>query len=118
MLDWIEVNVIHVSSEIAAIADRMLPEAALPDTAFALARAAGRNALSKVQPAREDCLDEPPACREIAVVSGQCPQCMKVVRQYHDRVDREGMAIPGLPERRAQQSDIVGKQRHETVREV
>jgi hypothetical protein len=51
VLDRVEVNVIRVSSKIAAIADRMLPEAALPDAAFAFARAAGRNALAEVQPA-------------------------------------------------------------------
>src|ERR1700751_5184228 len=28
VLDWIEVNVIHVSSKIAVVADRVLPEAA------------------------------------------------------------------------------------------
>jgi hypothetical protein len=33
------------------------------------------------------------------------------VRQYPDRVDRERMAMPRMPERRPQQSDIVGKQR-------
>ena len=51
MLDRIEVNVIHMSNKIAAVADRMLPEVALPYTAFALARAAGRNRFAKV-PAR------------------------------------------------------------------
>jgi hypothetical protein len=118
MLDRVEVNVVHVSSQIAAVADRMLPEAALPDAAFALARSARRNALAEAQPARECCLDQPPACREMAVASGQRPQRMKVIRQYHDPVDREGMAMPGVPERRPQQSDIVGKQRKAAICEV
>jgi hypothetical protein len=43
---------------------------------------------------------------------------MKVVRQYHDRVDREGMAMPGVVERRPQRFDIVDEQRQATVREV
>jgi hypothetical protein len=51
MPDRIEVYVIHVSSKIAVVADRVLPEAALPDAAFALARTAGRNALGRAQPA-------------------------------------------------------------------
>src|SRR5262249_42841937 len=43
---------------------------------------------------------------------------MKVVRQYHDCVDREWIAMPGVPERRPQQSDIVGQQRQATVCEI
>ena len=45
MLDRIEVNVIRVSDKIAAVADSVLPEAALPDAALALARAVRGNAL-------------------------------------------------------------------------
>jgi hypothetical protein len=37
VLDRIEVNVIDVPSEIVVVADRVLPEAALPDTTLALA---------------------------------------------------------------------------------
>ena len=51
VLDGIEVNVIDVSSKIGIVAASVLPEAALPDAALALARAAGGNALGRVQPA-------------------------------------------------------------------
>ena len=30
VFDWVEVNVVHVSLEVAFVADRVLPEAALP----------------------------------------------------------------------------------------
>ena len=43
MLDRIEVNVIHVPCKIVVVADPVSPEAGLPNPAFALARAAGRN---------------------------------------------------------------------------
>ena len=118
MLDWIEVNVIHVLSKIAVIADRVFPEAALPDAALALTRAASGNVFDRAPPTRECRLDEPPACGKIAVTRGQCPQRMKVVGQNHDRFDCEGLATSGVAECRPQQFDILGKQRQAAVGEV
>jgi len=47
VLDRIEVNVVRVPCKIVVVVDRVLPEAALPDAAFALARAVSQNALGE-----------------------------------------------------------------------
>lgn len=61
MLDWIEVDVIDVVGPVAIIADRVLPEAPVPDAALALLAPSSRQRLVVRSPPRKAGLDRMPA---------------------------------------------------------
>jgi hypothetical protein len=63
------------------------------------------------QTARKGGLDQLPAYCKIGVAFGQRPYGVKVIRQYHDGIDREWMALVRLTKRRAQQLDMIREQR-------
>jgi hypothetical protein len=80
VLQGIEVNVVDVTFEIGLIANGVLPIAALPDAFFALRDLALRSRL-RFDGARKSALDETSASREVAIIFGQCPQSVDVIRQ-------------------------------------
>ena len=73
------VHVIHVLLKIVFVAYQMFPIPPLPDTAFALARAAIADTLARRDATRKSCLDEHPACWKIPIAFGERPDRMKVI---------------------------------------
>jgi hypothetical protein len=66
VLDRVEVHIIDVPLEIAFVANRVLPEAPLPECVFAIGKALDRNAGGN-KPMGEMRLDSPPAAGEIGI---------------------------------------------------
>jgi hypothetical protein len=66
---------------------------------------------------REMCLDSLPAAGEIGIVQRQCPDGMQVIRQDHDRLDRERTLLPRDTKGRSQGTDMMYQRRRCPVRE-
>jgi hypothetical protein len=58
----------------------------------------------------EAALDQVPAGREIAIAGWQGPDRMQMIRQGDERIDGEGMIVPGRGDRLAQGGDMVDEQ--------
>lgn len=84
MLDWIDVDVIDVIVEIFLVHDRVFPEPALPNAAFALGGTDSGSTFGFRDSAREPGFDAPPAIGVVVVAFGQTPQTVRVFGQYHD----------------------------------
>jgi hypothetical protein len=80
MFDRVDVNVIDVARKIDFIANRMLPIASLPDTAFAFAGTTAGDRLVDVKLAGERRFDKPPARREIRIALRQRPDRVEMIR--------------------------------------
>lgn len=106
MLDRVEVDIIHVRREILVVADRVLPEAPLPDAAFLAAQARLGAPLASGQTSGEDRLDQPPACREIGVGCRQGPNAMEMLGEHYPRVDRERVASADDTNRVSQEINV------------
>src|SRR6266404_2046556 len=88
VLDRIDMDVVNVTLKIALVADRVLPITPLPDTTLSLGRPA----------------------RRISIGFRQRPDRVEMIRQYNNRVGREGMALPCLTKRNAQFIDVLRQQ--------
>ena len=99
----IEMDVIKMATEIALVADGMLPKLALPYAASAMAAvgfARGLLPSGGSQPAlSERLLEVRPADRETMIVLGERPDRVKMIRENHDRVDGEGPSPLGFRKR-------------------
>lgn len=118
VLDRVVVNIVDVAGEVRFIADGVLPIAALPDSALALAQAAVRNPFTARQSARERRLEQTPSRRKIGVAFGQGPNRMEMVGKYDDCVDRERMAQARRAKCRPQQIDVLGQEPQATFRQI
>ena len=101
MFNRIVVNVIHMSSPILFISQKMFPEASLPD--FLLATRGQRCIYS-------DCkitLDQSPAGREVGVVRRQLPDTMEMVGQNYHGIHDKGKVFHNLTEREPQPLKII-----------
>jgi hypothetical protein len=114
VLHWIEMDVIDVASEIVFIADRMFPEPPLPQCEIAI-RPTLQSGFGLDQRAAEMPLDPPPSTREIRVVWRQGEQDMKMIREDHDRVDREGALATCHSEGVAKRVDMIHKRSRASV---
>ncbi len=95
---------------IAFIADHVLPEAPLPDAAFA---ARDANIAPKFVFWKRSCkpaLDQPPSRREIAILRGQGPDRMDMIGQNDERVDRKRMVSPRRDHRLARERNVIDEQ--------
>ena len=72
VLDGIDVAVFDMAAEILFVADQVLPEATLPDAAFAARNASRVAQFSCGNSLGEGDLDQPPAQGEIGVAGRQC----------------------------------------------
>jgi hypothetical protein len=90
MLHRVDVTIFDMAGTISFIANQMLPEASLPDAAFAALDPNRTHVLLFRQGLCEVHLDQPPACREIGILPRQGPDRMEMVGENHKRVDREG----------------------------
>src|SRR3989338_938795 len=93
MLDRVDVDVIDTPRKICFIADEMFPISPLPDSSLTFALPTVRATLTLWQSAREYRFDQPPSQRKIAVSFWQRPDSVNVLRQYHDCIDSEVMAL-------------------------
>ena len=111
-------DIVGMPREILFIAQSMLPIAPLPNAAFALFRAARRNALAGTQLARECGLEQPPPQRKISVVFWQCPDRVQMVRQNDDGLDVEWMASPDIAECLAQEIDVIDEKMQAAISQI
>ena len=102
VLDRIDMNIVDMPGEIDFVANSVLPISALPDAPFTFGRTALGYPFVSRQTARKGGLDQLPAHCKIGVTFGQRPYGVKVIRQDHDGIDREWMALVRLAKRRAQ----------------
>ena len=93
--DRVEVDVIDVGREILVVADRMLPEPALPDAALAAPQPYLRAPLASGQATGENRLDQAPAGREVRIALRQRPNAVEVIGEDDPGVDRERVAAAG-----------------------
>src|SRR5436190_24121782 len=87
MLERVDVTIFDMTSIVRLIADRMLPEAALPDAAFATRRANGAEPLLPRQRLGKATLDQSPARRNIAIAGQKRKNRMQMIGQHDNRVD-------------------------------
>jgi hypothetical protein len=118
VLDRIEVNVIAMPLEIALIPQGMFPVPPLPDAAFAFPLAAIRYPLACLDATREERLDQAPPRRIVCISRRQGPDSVQMVRQDHDRIERERMARPHIAKSFPQQTDSLRKQARAPVSQV
>ena len=116
MLHGIKVNVIDMPLEIFFVADRVFPEPWLPerDLAVSVTRH-GRSGLH--DPIGEPALDLAQSIGEIGVAVRQRRDDVQVVRQHHNRIDREGMSPSGHSHGRTQRADVIEQSAGSPIRE-
>ena len=110
MFDRIEVDVIHVRRVVLVVANGVLPEASLPDPAFAVGAAHAGQPLRLRQTAHEAGFDQSPAGGEVIVARWQGPYRVKMIRKHHPGIDGEGPGLPHAAHRFAQEFDPVVEQ--------
>src|SRR5260370_18483665 len=110
VLERINNAIFDVADIVSFIADQMLPEASLPDAAFAARLANGAEPFLLRQCFGEATFDQPPAGREIAVAGRQGPDRMQMIGQDDECVDVEGMAMTCRGDRITQGRNMVDEQ--------
>jgi len=108
MLDRIEVNVIDVSLKICLVADRVLPETALPKSQFAISVPRDRRARLD-NGVTESTFNQIPTIGKIGITVRQCHDDVEMVGEHYYCIDREGM----LPSR----AYHCHSQRHDMIRQ-
>ncbi len=103
-------DVVHVSGQVGRIADRVFPEAPLPDASLAGALASFGQPFPSRDAAREGGFDQSPAGGEIGIAGRQCPDAVQVIREDHDGVDGERIPMPDAAKRFAQRRDVLNQQ--------
>jgi hypothetical protein len=107
-------DVIDMPDEITLIADCMFPVPPLPEREFTIRVARERGAGGE-QVGTEMPFDaSPPAC-EIGVSWRQGPERMKVIRQDHDRINRERARLPGRAKRSTQGAGVIDESRGSAI---
>ena len=108
MPDRIEMDVVDVSLKIPIVTDCVLPEATLPQRRFSVP--VSRDRCSRFHDAgRETPFDETPTVRVIGVAIREGHHNVQVVRQDHDRIDRERMRVARPSHGRTQGIDVIGQ---------
>ena len=79
VLHRIEMNVIHVGSVVAVVANSLLPEASLPNAALVFFAAASGTKFALEDAARETCFDRLPAGGEVLVEFRESPETVHVL---------------------------------------
>jgi hypothetical protein len=106
MFHRIEVDIVHMRSEILVVADGMLPEPPLPDAALPAAFARLRTALAHGKAAGENRLDQPPSHREVIIAGWQRPYAMKMIGKHDPGIDGERMDTMNRAHRVPQLIDV------------
>jgi hypothetical protein len=106
VLHRIEMDIVEVPREILLVADRVLPKPSLPEPVLAFAIAFDRDSASH-DLAGEVALDPPPSAGKVEVVRRQSEDCVEVVRQDHDSIDREGAFARGHADGGAKLLDVI-----------
>jgi len=95
VFDRIPVNVVEASLEIVFIANRVFPKSLLPNGSLSVFPARCRvrcfTASSYRKRPREAFFDQPPSQGVILDSIGQRPDCVQVIGQQHECLDRHGM---------------------------
>src|SRR5437879_238231 len=97
MMNRIDVNVIEMPLEITLIADRVLPEACLPDALLALCAptlVSRGSAIGFDVRACECFFDQTSTSRKVRVAIWQRPKRMQVVRKDNVAIELKWMSVP------------------------
>ena len=108
MFHGIVVNVIDVSCEIVFVTDSVFPISPLPKRKLAVGVSLDADT-SPQQATAEVSFHTSPAPGEIRISLRQRKDCMKVIGQNHDRVDREGAFVPRHAKGRTKRVDVIDK---------
>ena len=116
MFHGIEVNVVDMTLEIAVIANSVFPVTSLPQSKVAVA--VTLHGLSRGdRVGAEVPFDSPPPSGKIRVRLRQGEDCMEVIRQNYDRVDRKRPFLPSLAKRGAKRANMIDKSCRMAIRE-
>jgi hypothetical protein len=63
-------------------------------------------------------LDQPPSHREIGIAWRQLPYGMQVIRQNHERIDRERVTSAGCRDRVSQNVDLLDQQGLASIEQI
>lgn len=94
MLHGIDITIFDVAAVVGFIADQVLPEPSLPDTAFVARDTRIAAPILFWQRPCKPALDQPPPHREVAIVWRQGPDPMQMIRQHDEGIDRERIVAP------------------------
>ncbi len=114
----VEMDVVDMGGEIVFVADGAFPVAALPNAALRFCRAARWDRFGAGQAARKGGFDQAPAGGKIGIAIRQSPDCVEMVGQDNDRLDREGMPGPHIAEGGAETVDVIDQHREGAVFQV
>src|SRR5262245_29752441 len=106
VFDRIEVGVVHMTNKIFFVANRMLPEASLPERILAFLIAVRDCAGCNRAPCKKT-LDPTPSTCEIGIVRWQCHDRVDVIGQDHNRIDCKRPFVSGHSKGTAQCADMV-----------
>lgn len=118
VFDRIEMNVIEMPRVIVVVANRMLPEAALPDAPFATARSYPGSLLRTWDRLHEADLDRLPSVGEILNPGRQCLHAVQVVGQHHPGVDVKGPLLAGQSYGFAQCVDVANQEVRASLQQI
>jgi hypothetical protein len=106
MFDRVVVDVVDVSSVVGLVADRMFSVTSLPKGKLTISMAPDRLSGSE-QCATEMAFDTAPSSRIVRVFLWQGQDCMKVVGQDYNRLDRKWTFLPRHTKSRAQGDNVM-----------
>src|SRR5262249_24085208 len=118
VLHRIDIAIFYVTAIILVIPDQVLPEAALPDTAFAAFPTDFTQPLGLWYRLRERNLDQSPARRKVGIVGGQNPNGVNVIGQYDECVDSKWMSLARAARRLTQSVDLLRQKTAATIEEI
>jgi len=89
---------------------KVFPKSTLPNAAFVSRDPGSAQMLNFRQRSREAILYQAPTRREIGIARWQPPDCVQMIWQHHERIDRERIGFASFSNRRAQISNMVNEQ--------
>ena len=107
VLHGIEVDIVDVVLEIALIANRMLPEAPLPERVLSVRMARDADARTRDRGGEAALLIRLSRPEKFEVIRWQGHHEMQMLRQHHDRIDHERVRLACLADRGAQRLHVV-----------
>lgn len=106
MLNWIEVDVVHMAIKIVFISNRVFPKAPLPQAVLTARIFRHLNALFFNQ-ASKPVLDTPPSSGVIRISYGQGPYSVQVLRQNDNCIDGKGALASSIAQSPSQKIDML-----------
>jgi len=117
MLDRVVVDVVEMALIVSLVANCVLPEASLPDSAFALRHARITHNFATRDVPRENALDMRPANSVVRVTRRQGPDAVQMIWKHDDRIHIKRPCLFRGAQCSAQHVDPIRKQRRSSISE-